>query len=390
MWLAFILSTALSGSTDHTVLAGGEPAQAANTPPAADTVSAGKKAGRRITVTGHGPTREAARLDALRLALEQGGALEISSRSKVEDFQLIRDTIYARADGIVTEYTTLERGTQADGTHYWRISARVSPDAVATTWGQVQHVLEQVGRPGVAVFIDEWIDGELQDQSMLASRIQRRLLDAGFSVYVPDAVPIRTGRPLTRLQELAGDHGGQIFIAGTAHAAAAGSKNLAGQPTAMYNCDAAVKMYYTDTAQLIASESLPSLRGGARGRYEHSPQAARTALANAGEALVEKCYRSAMKRWSTYISAGGEIVLEVQGVTVLEALRLTKMLRHLDTDRIRHVNPSIGRATARFRIQTKMTAETLAELLVTGEFAKLIELVDLKSHRIRAKKVGPW
>jgi hypothetical protein len=35
-----------------------------------------------------------------------------------------------------------------------------------------------------------------------------------------------------------------------------------------------------------------------------------------------------------------------------------------------------------------MTAEELAEHLVEGEFAALIEVVDVKTNRIQAKKTG--
>lgn len=106
-----------------------------------------------VTVTGEALSEDAARRDALRKALERGGRNEISSRSHVENFTLIRDTIYAKADGIVTDYQVLEQGNAVGGTQYCKIRAEVSKSAVASTWGEVQNVLDQTGRPGIAVCI---------------------------------------------------------------------------------------------------------------------------------------------------------------------------------------------------------------------------------------------
>lgn len=350
-----------------------------------------------VTVSGQGPSDDAARDDALRKALEQGGRVEISSRSQVENFELIRDTIYSRADGIVTDYKILERGESAGGLRYCKIRAKVRKSAIASTWGEVQNVLEQTGRPGIAVYILERIDGVIQDSSILESQIEHRLLDAGFIVYageqlreiarreLGDATPEKN---VPKMQAIAKDFGTQIFITGTAQANAAGVRELFGQPTAMYNGDAMIKMYYTDTAQLLASESLANWRGGARGFYDLSPQAGKKALENAGKELVERCYWSVMKRWATRITAGGELILEVQGMSLPDAIRLKKKLKAIDPDKIRNVNYSMTKGIATFRIKAKMTAEVLAEHLVEDDFASLIEIIDLKTNRIQATSVG--
>ena len=350
-----------------------------------------------VTATGQGISEDSARNDALRKALEKGGGVEISSRSQVENFELIRDTIYARADGIVTDYKILEQGDAAGGVKYCKILAKVSKSAIATTWGEVQNVLDQIGRPGIAVYILERIDGTVQDGSILESQIEHRLLDAGFDVYAGEQIrrimekesaDAESEENVAKVRAISKDFGTQIFITGTAQANSAGVKELAGQATAMYNGDAMIKMYYTDTGKLLASESLANWRGGARGFHDISPQAGKKALENAGRDLVERCYRSVMKRWATRISAGGEIRLEVEGMTIAEVIKLKKKLKAIDPDKIKNVNHSLTKGIATFRIKAKMTAEELVEYLVEDEFAALIEIVDLKANRIQAKKVG--
>lgn len=350
-----------------------------------------------VTVEGVGTSPDSAKNDALRKALEQGGRIEISSHSNVDNFELIRDTIYARAEGIVSDYKVLEQGPAAGGTFFCRIRAKVSKSAIASTWGEVQNVLDQVGRPGIAVYILERIDGVIEDSSILESQIENRLLEAGFTVYAGEQIRRMLQKESSdaemeankaKVNAIAKDFGTQIFITGTAQANAAGVKTLAGQQTAMYNGDCMIKMYYTDTGQLLASESLPNWRGGARGFHTISPQAGKSALSNAGRDVVEKCYNSVMRRWATRISSGGEIELEVEGVTMGDVIRLKKYLQAIDADKVKNVNHSLTKGIAKFRIKAQFTAEEFVEFLVEPPFSDLIEVVDLKLARIQAKKVG--
>jgi len=351
-----------------------------------------------ITVTGEGLTEDAARRDALRRALEQGGEVEISSRSDVENFALIRDTIFARADGIVTDYTVLEQGDAAGGVKFCRIRAQVSKSAIAATWGEVQNVLDQLGQPGIAVYILERIDGVQQDSSILESQIENRLLQAGFKVYAGEQLRVLAEKEsadaeaegnVAKLRAIAKDFGTEIFITGTAQANAAGVKALAGEETAMYNGDAMIKMYYTDTGELLASESLANWRGGARGFHTNSPQAGKKALENAAAELVNRCYDNVMRQWATRISAGGALTLEIEGLSVADALKLKKKLAAIDPDRILSVDgPKSSKGVAVFRVKAKLTAEAFAEYLIADEFASIFEIVDLKSNRIQARAVG--
>lgn len=350
-----------------------------------------------VEAEGQGITEEEARRDALRHALEKGAVNEISSRSQVENFELIRDTIYARADGIITDFKILEQGDGVGGVKFCKIRAKVSKSAVALTWGEVQNVLDQIGRPAIAVYIQEKIDGMPQDGSILESKIEERLLKAGFDVRAgaqlraiaeKESMDASSEGNVAKMQAIAKDFHTQIFITGFAHADAAGVKELAGEPTAMYNGGGEIKMFYTDTAQLLASESLANWRGGARGFRDVSPQAGKQALANAGEELVERCYRTVMKNWATRISAGGELTLEIEGMAMGDAIKLKKKIKEISDKIVSVDGPSATKGVMTFRIKAKMTAETLAEYLVEGEWATLIEIVDLKSNRIQAKKLG--
>jgi hypothetical protein len=350
-----------------------------------------------VSATGTGATVDAACKNALRAALEKGASAEIDVHRQSEHFTLIRETVNAHENELVADYKRLDTGDAAGGVKFCKVTAKIRISAVASAWAEVQGVLDRIGRPAIVVSIQERIDGRLQDSSILESQIEHRLLDAGFTVRAGAQVSAianmetsdaASEENIVKIQAIAKDFGAQIFIIGTASADAAGLRDLYGQQTAMYNCEGMFKMYYTDTAEMLASESVPNLRGGARTHYTHSVQAGKKALENAGQELVDRCYNNVMERWAKRIAHGGEVVLEVQGASLADAIRIKKKLKGMDPDRIRRVDHSLTKGIATFRIQAKMTAIDLSELLVGDDWAALLEVVDLKTNRIQAKAMS--
>ena len=349
------------------------------------------------TVTGEGLTEEAACRDAMRKALERGAGNEMSSRSHVENAVLIRDVIFARADGIISEHEVLETGERSDGTKFCKIRATVSQSAVATAWGEVQNLLSQIGQPGVMVYVRERVDGREQDSSIAESEIERRFLEAGFKIYAReqmDAIArkelndaMETGN-LNKAHDLAKRFATDVFITGSADATAAGTRILAGQEVAMYNADGVIKMYYTDTGELLASQPLTNCRGGVRSAFADARQGAKKAMENCAKELAEACYQTVLRAWATRISAGHLLMLEVEGISFANAVKLERKLEAIGPDRIRDVARSFGKGIARYTIRTTLTAADLAEYFVRDEWASLIEIADQQTNRIQAKWVG--
>ncbi len=359
---------------------------------------------RTVTVKAEGYNRDDALKQALRKALEQGAGVQIAGFSQTENYALIRDTIYSRAAGIVREYKVLKEGEVAGGVWEVTLEATVRPDAVAATWGEVQNVLDQIGRPKIMVWIDERIDGRYEPHSIVESRIEEMFVKTGFDLVSREAVDdirrreaadAEVERNAAKLARLAKDAGAQLLIRGSANADRAGIENLYGTPAAFYNCDVQAKVYYTDTGKLLASESVPVTRRGVRSHHELSPQAARAALVAATfprsdehrePALAIQLFEAVMEQWSTQISAGGDIELEVEGVDFKTFVELKKALAGIE--RVRSVDGDFTKGTATLRIKAAMPAQTLAELLTEKPFAAWVEVVDLKPNRIQAKAVG--
>ncbi len=375
------------------------PALGQQTPTAAD--QAASSAPKTVTVTAEGYNRDDALKRALRKALEQGAGVQIAAYSRVENYVLLRDTIYSRAAGIVSDYRVLEEKEGAGGTVIVTIEATVRPDAVAETWGAVQNLLDQIGRPRIMVWIDEHIDGRLQKDSIVAARIEELFTKAGFDLVARNAVDdlrrrahaeAREEGNAAKLAQLAKDARAHILIRGNANANRAGIENIYNIPAAFYNCDVQARVYYTDTGRLIASESLPQTRAGVRSRKEFSPQAARAALVRATfpEAdhpalrppLANRIYEAVMEQWSTQITAGGEIELEIQSLDFKGYARLKQALA--DVKNVKRVDGDFTKGIGTFRIKADLSAETLALQLTEPPFEQWLEVTDLKLNRIQA------
>lgn len=374
---------------------------------------------RVVRVRAQGVTRDDAVREALRKALEQGAGVQIASYSHTDNFALVRDTIYARAAGVVSEYRVI-REERLAGMSEVEVEAAVRPDAVASAWGEVQNILDQIGRPKLMVWIDERIDGVPQSDSVVAARLEAMFTRAGFDLVdrrgLGDLIArewrdAANERNDARLAALARDAGAHLLIRGSANADRAGMEVLYNVPIAFYNCDAQARVYWTDTARLIASESVAGTRAGVRAQREYSPQAARTALTAAtfpqsrdespdderdrrsdreppAPALGDRLYVSVMEQWTTQLSSAGDIELEVEQMVFRDFVALKRALTELEP-RIRSVDGDFSKGISRLRIKARMPAAALAERLVDPPFDEWLEVIDLKPNRIQARAVEP-
>jgi len=107
------------------------------------------------------------------------------------------------------------------------------------------------------------------------------------------------------------------------------------------------------------------------------------AIVNVSQPLVDSLYEQMMEQWATAISAGGELILEVEGLNFAAANRLRRALAEIKN--VEHVNMNFSRGLATYRINAKLGADQLAEMLCEGDFEQMLEIVDLELNRIQAK-----
>lgn len=358
----------------------------------------------RVTVTREGINRDDAIKQALRAALEQGAGTQLAAYSKTENYQLMRDAIFTRASGIVKEYQIIKEENSADGAVSITINAVVSNDAVARAWGEVQNVLDQLGRPTISIIIVEKIDGEIQEMSMVENRLSDFFRRQGFVVKDRSALDEiarrETGDALevnnvAKVQRFVKDAGANIFIHGFASADRGGMESLYDMPVVVYNCSVQAKLYYTDTAEVIASAAVPFTPTRLRGNREFNPQAARLALEAAtfpndsrpGQRmpLALDLYGKAMEHWAEQITAGGNLELEVENLNFGNYAAIKKALEELRSkDNDLKLAGEFTRGTGIYKIKTRLSAENFAMLLTEEPFKDWLDVKDLKLNRIQA------
>jgi len=120
---------------------------------------------------------------ALRNAVRQGAGVWIDSQSHVRDFELRRDTIYARARGYVLSYEVARRRRGLDDTFVVEVDAVVSTGRVKDDFlrGLVA-LIELKGRPAFAVKVLEDPKTQVPCKDYVETAIYKFLQEHGHAV----------------------------------------------------------------------------------------------------------------------------------------------------------------------------------------------------------------
>jgi len=338
-----------------------------------------------ITVTGEGAGEDDAVRDAMRKAIERGAGTFISSRSQTKDFALVRDTILSRAAGFIQSRRVLSKKALPDGTWQVRILAVVSVRGVEDTWGAVTTMLQQVGRPKIMVFLREKINGRMQDDSTVQTRVESVLLASGFQLVDKAQLKEIDKRDLTaavaddspaKVQAIAKRFGAQIFITGLANATPGPPTAIGGVRLFPYQAEANIRTFRSDTAQLLSSIPGRPTRGVDR--------VWRSAAAKALDAQARQVspvvLRDILRFWQDALAGRGEVQLEVAGIAFKDYLLIKKKLKQVK--QVKDVTTKYANKTARCSIQSDVNAETLAEKLV--EVLEQLEITDVSQNVIKA------
>jgi len=341
-----------------------------------------------VEVTGIGMTEAEAVNDALRKAVEEGAGTFIYSQSEVEDFALVRDTVLARAAGFVHSHEVLASEEQIDGSWEVRIQAVVSVQGIEDTWGVVQNLLTQMGRPKIMVAITESIDGEDQADSTVQTRIESLLLESGFRLVNKDqleaieqqdvAAAVAANNPAA-IQAIAQRYGAQLFITGSTTAVGEAS-DIYGVDINRYGADGDIKCYRSDTAELMSSRN---------GRIAAVDRAARLAAKKALEALGEDLgpvvQQDILYYWQDALQGRGGARLLVEGLNFTQAMDMEEAL--LAVEEIESVDMEFNDTIAEYELTSAMPAKKLARTLAR-ELKDTLEVTNTSQNVIKATFKG--
>ncbi|MEO0812283.1 MAG: hypothetical protein AAFY60_05410, partial [Myxococcota bacterium] len=118
-----------------------------------------------VTVEAEGYNRQNAINNALRKAVEQAGGVKLTSMSKMQNYQLIMDTVVATSTGVVKSYNVekdADKQCLAKALCSVKITAEVSDQNLYDSVEAARLLFEQKGKPSILVMISEQNAGSQQ------------------------------------------------------------------------------------------------------------------------------------------------------------------------------------------------------------------------------------
>ena len=347
-----------------------------------------------VKVTGMGISREDALKDAKRNAVEKGAGTTIFSDTKVQDFQLVKDTVLSKSAGFIHSFKELSaKQSRLDDTWTVEIQAEVSIQGIKHEWGVVTSMLQDLGRPKILVVIKETVDKKPVEISTVQTKIEGSLKDAGFALVDRDQLKEIDKRDLQaaladdkpdKVQAIAKRFGAQIFMYGTADASRGDDRTVGGARLATYEAQSNVKVFKSDTAEIEASVTGDTNRP-ARGVQQVAASAAKQALALEADVVAARVKIKLIESWGQFLSGGGEIKLIVEGMKFAQVSKLKKAL--LEFKEVTEVNVEFANSIADCAIQSTISAKDLAEK-IAEPLEEMFEITDVTQNVIKATYIG--
>jgi hypothetical protein len=324
--------------------------------------------------------KEVAINDALRNAVEQVMGTLVDAQTRVENYDLLDDSILTRSVGFVTNYEVTE--IREDG-EYLKVlvQAVVKEDAVIDELDTLKIMIRRAGKPRVMVVVPEIYRDKPATNPAAETTIIQGLLAVEFPVIDPAqlkrAYDLESLRRLLDgdsegLRSLATDYGAEIMVLGEAIC------ERFGYYYGFISCRATltVRVVRADTGEILVTHTVQM-----SGADLTEGNAAKKALVKAGEKMAEFLKGAIpVKLSETYRS----IQLVVTGIDY-PALRLVES--HLkETRLVKSVFlRDFSNETARFDIETVLTQTQLADEILRWEEPELT-VTAISGSKIELKK----
>lgn len=341
-----------------------------------------------VTITGKGDSRDSAVQDALRNAVERGAGQFIHSQSETNNYQIVLDKVLSKSAGFVKKYDVNKTiGPDANGIVTVEITAHVSVKEVATEWGEIQILLQQKGKPRIMVVLGETLDGNKQDDSIVASEIEKQLLSNDFplvdksqfnEIQQRDIKSASFEDDLDRVIALGKLFGAELIITGSATADFASAEDLYGVKAYMYGAAARFKVVRTDNAATLVSDNVTA-RKGARAKTSGGAEA----LREVGKQAAQKIQDGIVAKWGREVAESQSINLEVSGISFAQRNTLTKAMKAFKS--VKGVQErTFSSSIANYTVDIKGSANDFATAL--SEIADLkVEITDVTANLIKCK-----
>jgi hypothetical protein len=224
--------------------------------------------------------------------------------------------------------------------------------------------------------------------STVQTRVEKALIDSGFLLVDQNQIQEIQKKDLEaavsedkpdKVQAIAKEFGAQIFISGVA-AAEGGPKTIYGMEKFVFEGDANIKIYRSDTGQMLGAvpgRSTPGVQNTARA-------AAKQALDGQGQYVAPRITDDILRFWMDVLGGRGEVQLKLEGITFKQYTQLKKALLMIKGVSENGVNAKYANQNANISIECDMTAEQLGEKLVEA-MDGVLDITDVSQNVIKAE-----
>lgn len=286
---------------------------------AIDSAHAGLKT---VTVEGFGMDKSAAVRAALRKAIEEAGGVKITSASKMENYQLVLDTVLATSTGVVKQYDVLETKRQ-DEIVFAKVKATVSDENLFDDFDAVRVAVEQKGAPKVLVMVSEqnvgsqkpsewWASGSANGISLdlVENDIMKRWRTLGMRFVDRQALSgkLSMSQPSNaEVKQFATDAGADVVVMGKA-IATMGERNVLGTNMSSVQGQLSLRVLYVDSAEVIGSTTQQQTQN-----HVNPELAGNKALIAASAEAARELLKQVMERWTKELSGPQRLEVTATG-----------------------------------------------------------------------------
>lgn len=329
-------------------------------------------------------SREEALEAARRDAVEQVSGVIISSESELKNFDLVKDEVLTRTQGYVRRSRILKEGR--DGPMYAvTIEAEVSKGAfLKEVNDSLEGLYRRVGKPRVMLVIKE-SQAASDDKStstaglgVTEKEIRKILLGQGFTFIDPRVVTRAQMAELAAkgknadtnvITQLGQTTQAEIVIVGEARTSNKGEFNRFYRVQA----DLSLDVLKTDNGQIMASDVYSAVA-----LHINADTAAINALQKAAQEETPKLMQQVTYQWLKDKNEGARVELVVRNASFGDLLNLRRSLANNVRGVKKVTQRSYSQGTALLELETKDTADRVAESLNDAKFEGFaLEIVDV-------------
>lgn len=328
-----------------------------------------------------GLAKDEALKDAKRVAVQEVLGSLVSARSDVKNFELVRQTVTSKSEGMIETFSILSSTAVSDSEYQVRIKAKVSEVLINQT---IEEVVASQGKPRMMVILEETFNGKADNNKVAQTELEAQFIAQGFPFVDRAAVERILNKNRKKIiaalggndkaaRELGVDAGAEIILVGSSRVKEAGK--IAGSQLISVQADLNVRVIDINTGKILTAAQ-------EHGAYPHiNPESGGVmAVKKAITPLREKLVADIVKLWD--INRANTIVLLVTGLDYerLMVLRgeLTEKVRG-----VRAVNPkgSSGKA-AKLEVEFEGSSFDLADRLVTSGLSIKLKIGEVKPNAL--------